>query len=442
MWEKRIITAALFSALTVFALLPTYAYAEALYSSGKSLQNLYDLYQEQEIADHRKTDAESTSRKNVEYHFLYGPVLSGHDERTSPEKGSNAVNREYALLSADDDKTKEQALGMFFEKYGFNSAVQKRLDLYKSKYKRTIQSRLEHSGRYSGAMAWIFRNKGLPQELAFLPIIESGYDPFARSHMSAVGPWQFMPYTARHYGLKIDWWVDERRDPLKSTEAAANYLQDLYEKFDSWNLALAAYNAGEGKVRRALRKTGTRDYWQIRKTRLLRKETRNYVPSYIASTAIAIHPEQFGFENIDYYTPFRFDLVTVDTPIALELVASLTASKTSEIRLLNPELRRSSTPPNVSHYTLRIPEGTRELYLANFEEIRDEYPAFVNLYTVRKGDTLGKIAKKIGTSIKSLLDINSLGKKALIFAGKTILLPFEKSAELLKGKHSKLYNDL
>ena len=398
MWKKQIIfTASVFSALTVCVLLSASSYADELSASAKSIQ----------------------SKKSID------PVMN-----------------DYTLIASGDKRSKKRAHDMLFEKYGFNTSVQKRLDLYQGKYKETIQSRLERSGRYAGTMAWIFRSKGLPQELAFLPIIESGYDPFARSHMSASGPWQFMPHTARHYGLKMDWWVDERRDPLKSTEAAANYLQDLFEKFGSWNLALAAYNAGEGKVRRALRKTRTRDYWKVRKTRLLKNETRNYVPSYIASTAIALYPEQYGFEDIAYNKPFSFDLVTVDTPIALELVASLTGSKTSEIRHLNPELKRSSTPPNVSHYTLRIPKGTRELFLANFEEIRDEYPALVNLYTVRQGDTLGKIAKNIGTSIKSLLDINSLGKQAMIFAGKTILLPFEKSAELLKGKNYKIYNDL
>jgi membrane-bound lytic murein transglycosylase D len=143
-------------------------------------------------------------------------------------------------------------------------------------------------------MAGIFSEKGLPRELAYLPLVESGFNPHAYSHRRAAGLWQFMPRTAKKFGLKIDWWIDERRDPVKSTQAAARYLQYLYERFGSWPLALAAYNAGEGRVNNALDKVGESDFWSISATPHIKKETRDYVPSYIAAAAIATHPKASG----------------------------------------------------------------------------------------------------------------------------------------------------
>lgn len=274
--------------------------------------------------------------------------------------------------------------------------------------------------------------KNLPQELVFLPLIESGFRLNAYSHRSAAGPWQFIPATAINFGLKIDWWVDERLDPVKSTRAAAEYLSELYEIFGSWNLALAAYNAGEGNIRRALKRTNSNDFWVLRKTKYIRRETKNYVPSYIAATAIALHPESFGLENITYHKPLSYDEVVIDTPLDLAVVAEFTGAKTADIKKLNPELKRWCTPPNVSNYTLRIPTGTTEKFIVNLSNALKDRLLYVEFYTVKKGDTVWKIAKEFNVPEQAIIDFNDLNKKGFIIAGKKIFLPYERSATLIE----------
>ncbi len=322
---------------------------------------------------------------------------------------------------------KKTAIEELYKTHGINKAVKRSLYYYSKKDKRSFRKRLSRSGRYIEAMAEIFIEKGLPPELVFLPLIESGFKTNAYSRKRAAGPWQFIPATAKKYGLKINWWVDERRDPVKSTKAAAEYLKKLYERFGSWNLALAAYNAGEGKISKALRRVKKRDYWTIRKTRYIVRETKNYVPSYIAATAIAIDPENFGFEDIDYHEPFEYDEVVIDTPMDLEAIAKFTGVKKSVIKELNPELRRWCTPPNVSSYTLRIPTGTKEMFLSNLSNANDSELLYVRFYKIKTGDTVGKIARRLGSSIQAIIDANSLGKRALIIAGKSILVPIDRS---------------
>jgi membrane-bound lytic murein transglycosylase D len=251
----------------------------------------------------------------------------------------------------------------------------------------------------------------------------------AYSHKRAAGPWQFIPSTARRFGLKIDWWIDERRDPIKSTRAAAEYLQDLYEMFGSWNLALAAYNAGERRIQRALKRAKSNDFWVLRRTRYIRRETKNYVPSYIAAAAIAIHPERFGLERVTYNTPLMYDEVTMYSPIDLSLVAEFTGVKTTDIKILNPELRRWCTPPNVSSYTLRIPRGTREQFIANLSNAREDELLYVELYTVKKGDTVWDLSKRFGVPSQAIIDLNYLNKRALIIAGKKIVFPSIRTSD-------------
>jgi membrane-bound lytic murein transglycosylase D len=272
-------------------------------------------------------------------------------------------------------------------------------------------------------MTEIFREKSLPQELVFLPLIESGFRLNAYSRQKAAGPWQFIPSTAKRFGLKINWWVDERRDPIKSTRAAAEYLKVLYKRFNSWNLALAAYNAGEMRIQRALKRAKSNDFWVLRKTRYIRRETKNYVPSYIAATAIAMHPERFGFDNVTYHSPLMYDEVTMYSPIDLTLVAEFTDSKTADIKTLNPELRRWCTPPNVSSYTLKIPFGTKEKFIANLSNAREDELLYVEFYKVNKGDTVWSIARKFRVPAQAIIDLNSLNKRALIIAGKKIIVP-------------------
>jgi membrane-bound lytic murein transglycosylase D len=311
-----------------------------------------------------------------------------------------------------------------YKKYGFNEEVRQSLHKFSGR-KYDFQKRLELSGKYVKQMAGIFSEKGLPKELAYLPLVESGFNPRAYSHSRAAGIWQFMPRTAKKLGLKIDWWIDERRDPQKSTEAAARYLQYLHDRFESWPLALAAYNAGEGRVNSALDKVGTNDFWSIRETQHIRKETRDYVPSYIAAAAIATHPEHFGFRRIRYRRPPKYDEVIINRPMDFDVIAKLADISVSDIRELNPELRRWCTPPNALNYKLKVPEGAGDRFMVNMGKIRGDELDLARFYTVQKGDTVGKIAKNIGSSIQEIIDRNGLGRGAVIMTGRRILVPFE-----------------
>ena len=196
-------------------------------------------------------------------------------------------------------------------------------------------------------MKEILKEKNVPEEIVFLPLIESGFSPNAYSPARAAGYWQFIASTAKRYGLEINWWKDERRDPVKSTVAAANYLNDLYEMFGSWNLAMAAYNAGEGKILKALNKAKTDDYWSLLKTNQIKSETKDYVPKFIAASLIANSPQTFGFDNLEYHPRLNYDIVTVKSPVDLDVIADCSETSEEVIKELNPELRRWCTPPDV-----------------------------------------------------------------------------------------------
>jgi membrane-bound lytic murein transglycosylase D len=319
---------------------------------------------------------------------------------------------------------KRDELEQLYATNGFNDAVKWRIEeLFR--HKHSVRRLLYRSGRYIETMADIFKEEGLPAGLVYLPFIESGFKTHARSHRSAVGLWQFMAATARKMGLKVDWWVDERRDPVKSSRAASQYLKYLYKRFGSWNLALAAYNGGEGRIKKALARAGTRDFWQLRNTSLIAKETKDYVPLYIASASVAIAPEYFGIGEITYDRPFVFDEVIIREPMSLEAIALFVDEDVALIRELNPELRRSGTPPNVAEYTLRVPAGKREVFLASLAGAHRVEEQYVKLYEVQYGDTVAKIARSIGASVEKLLDMNGLGSKAHIVAGEKILVPRE-----------------
>ena len=338
---------------------------------------------------------------------------------------------QYASLPVPNSVIKTNVESLY-EKHGFNKAVENSLYFYTKKFKENFLVHLSRTGKYLEKIAEIFRERELPQELIFLPLIESGFNLHAYSPKKAAGLWQFIPGTAKRYGLKINWWVDERRDPIKATIAASEYLSDLYGMFGSWNLALAAYNAGEGKILKALKKTKTDDFWAIRETKYIRKETKNYVPAYIAATAIALDPESFGFENVAYHPPLEYDEVTINSPMRLKTIAKLIEVEVEDIKELNPELRQSCTPPNVENYTLRIPSGTKEMFLSNLANVKEETISDKQSYTVKKGDSVGKIAKRFGVSAQSIIELNSLGKKARIIAGSKILIPSTITAELIE----------
>jgi membrane-bound lytic murein transglycosylase D len=258
-------------------------------------------------------------------------------------------------------------------------------------------------------------------------MIESGFNPYAVSWAKAVGPWQFMPATGKLYGLKIDWWIDERKDPIKSTMAAAEHLKDLHNLFGSWPLALASYNAGAGKVQRAVLRTRSDDFWDLKASRYIRKETKNYVPKYMAATIIAKNPEAYGFSTTSI-EPLKFDEVVVDQSTDLRLIARCANCTYEEVKELNPEIKRWVTPPQYERYVLRIPIGRKNIFLENYAAIPAEQKIKWERHLVQKGETLAVLARKYNTTPEALRDINGI-KKDRVIPGKHILIPLDLNSK-------------
>ena len=269
----------------------------------------------------------------------------------------------------------------------------------------------------------ILAEEEVPQELRYLAMAESGLNPKARSWAGAVGMWQFMPSTGRRYGLSINAWVDERQDPEKATRAAARHLRDLYEEFGDWHLAMAAFNCGAGCVRRAVRRADGEDpsYWDAYD--YLPRETRGYVPMFIAAAHVMQNPEAYGFEPAPPTPAFSYDYVAVHgSMLSLSTLADLAGTETSVLRSLNPELRRDRVPPSRDRYHLRIPLGSYPRFVWNYAELPDQHKQPATTYRVRSGDTLSEIAQRFGTSTGVLQRLNNLGD-TLIRQGERLVVP-------------------
>jgi membrane-bound lytic murein transglycosylase D len=308
-----------------------------------------------------------------------------------------------------------------------NDSVENHLEYFKTRGRDVFQRWLNRSARYIPVMKDIFKEKNLPEDLVYVAMIESGFNPYAVSWAKAVGPWQFMPATGKLYGLKIDWWIDERKDPIKSTMAAAEHLKDLHNLFGSWPLALASYNAGAGKVQRAVLRTRSDDFWDLKASRYIRKETKNYVPKYMAATIIAKNPEAYGF-SITSIEPFKFDEVVVDQSTDLRLIARCANCTYEEIKELNPEIKRWVTPPQYASYALRIPMGRKDAFAANYAAIPAEQKIKWERHMVQKGETLAVLARKYNTTPEALRDINGI-KKDRVIPGKHILIPLDLNSK-------------
>lgn len=303
-----------------------------------------------------------------------------------------------------------------------NESVEDYITFFNTQLRDIFALWLARSGRYLPLMRDIFKKYGLPGDLVYVALIESGFNPYAYSRAKAVGPWQFIKSTGKLYGLRIDNWVDERRDPIKSTDAAARHLKDLYARFGSWPLALASYNAGERRIQTALVRTKTDDYWDLRNSRHIRRETKGYVPKFMAATIIAKNPERYGF-SLEYHEPFTFDEVTVPGSADLRVMAMAAGIGYEDLKQLNPELRTEITPPTVSQYSLRLPAGIRESFQPNYAQIPDEKKVIGTYYAVRRNDTLSLVAKRFGTSVSLLREINHMDSNRILQVGETVFIP-------------------
>jgi membrane-bound lytic murein transglycosylase D len=308
-----------------------------------------------------------------------------------------------------------------------NPQVQYFLDRFTGARRDVVNLWVGRSGRYLGMIREVLKSRGLPEELAYTAMIESGFNPVAVSRVGAKGMWQFMAGTARRYGLRVDHWIDERLDPEKSTIAAASYLRDLYNMFGSWALAQAAYNAGEVKVSKAIRATGSSDFWTLAKTNHLRAETKEFVPAIHAATLIAQNPDRYGFE---FAEPGPLGIETVAVPPATDLrrLATKAGITPGALQTLNPVLVRAVTPPGDS-WQLKVPAGTRTNVLSALAPPpRHPAPAAArgaartsaamdDVHIVRPRETVSSIAKQHGVAVTDVLRWNRLEEEARIRPG-------------------------
>lgn len=298
------------------------------------------------------------------------------------------------------------------------------LDFYQTRGRKHFTTHLERSGRYIPMMRAILKEHGLPQDLVYMALIESGFSAHAYSSAAAVGFWQFIRGTGKRYQLEISEYLDERRDFEKSTHAAANYLKDLYRRFGDWNLAMSAYNAGEYKIEKAIDRHGTRDYWRLIQFSYLRPETKNYIPKFQAAALIAKNPEHFGFHHLQYHTPFQYEEVTIEGgPVDLRVAARLAKTNHDELETLNPELSRWFTPPHRRSYTLRVPQGKASRLKQKFASLPQHRRMGSKAHKVISGETLAAIAERYNVDSDFLAMANGLSGRSKLSAGQMIGIP-------------------
>ena len=305
-----------------------------------------------------------------------------------------------------------------------NSRVLSAVGLLQGRLRDYVQESLVRGAKYLPMIQNVFRAEGLPLDLAFIPIIESGFKTNALSKASAKGPWQFMIPTARDHGLKTDWFIDERSDFEKSTVAAAKYLKLLAKLFDNdWHLVLAAYNGGQGRVQRAMNRAGIDNFWDLSETqKFLPKETREYVPLILAGMIIGRNPAQYGFDVVTA-DAIAYDKVPVPKAIDLRRVAEWTGTSVDEIQALNPELRRWTTPVRYPNYEVKVPVGTAEQFRARLASATSDDLTTLKWHTVRRGETLTTIARKLRVSKVELAAANNLKTTARFATGTDLIIP-------------------
>lgn len=308
-----------------------------------------------------------------------------------------------------------------------NEKVLAWIDIFRnnSVFRKSFIGGYERYGWYEPMIHRILEEEGLPSDLIFMAFLESTYKTSAYSRARAKGIWQFMTPTGRQYGLKINWYVDERSHPEKSTRAAARYMKDLYATFGDWHLAIAAYNTGAGNVSRAQRRSGKTDYWDLTRTPYMRQETKNFVPAILALALMAKNPEKYGFEGLRHNDPLEFDRVTVDGPTDLSLIASLSGSTPDEIKFLNPHLRRGVTPPGEKDHEILVPAGRGPKFTAAYRSLpeSERIAQLDQIHIVRRGETLGLIASRYGTSVGQLTAANSIRNPHSIRVGTRLIVP-------------------
>jgi membrane-bound lytic murein transglycosylase D len=312
-----------------------------------------------------------------------------------------------------------------------NDRVLHYVEMFQGRLREFLAGGLQRGGKYLPMVQSVFRAEGVPLDLAYVPLIESAFKPTALSRASARGMWQFMRPTAGDFGLKQDWYIDERADPEKATRAAAKYFKQLYGMFSDWHLAMASYNGGPGRVQRAVKASGIADFWELTDSnRFLPRETREYVPMILAAVIIAKNPTQYGFDAPPVES-LAYDKVQVTSAVDLRRVAEWTGASIDEIQALNPELRRWTTPLRFSQYEVKVPAGTGPQLSARLAAAGPAELSALKFHTVRRRESLATIARKLGVSRGDLAEANGISQRATVRAGQRLLIPRAPSAPLL-----------
>ena len=354
--------------------------------------------------------------------FVASPSEKASDRVLSPGEVDRQVTKNLADAPDEEEGLGESFFATASEEVakgkggvfsGITNPIEKFIRYFQTGGRKRFELYLSRSGKYVGMMQKILVRYGLPEDLVYVALIESGFSPKAYSVAKAAGPWQFISATGRRYGLRIDWWADERRDAEKSTHAAASYLRDLYGMFESWPLATAAYNAGEGKIQRAVTRYKSDDFSELIRHRYLKQETKDYVPKMLAALTIAKDPEKYGFGDVAYEAPLDLRTVTVPGGTDLATVARLLDVPVETICEWNPELRRFCTPPNRERYDLRLSVDAARLAEERMEEIRTEAKVTFLQHNVRKGESLQALADRYKTTVPVLMELNGLKRNAL-----------------------------
>jgi membrane-bound lytic murein transglycosylase D len=310
-----------------------------------------------------------------------------------------------------------------------NQRVLDFVSLFQGRLHDFMEEGMKRGSKYLPMIQSVLRAEGLPLDLAYVPLVESAFNPNALSKARAKGVWQFMKGTALENGLRSDWFIDERSDPEKATLAAANYLKTLADLFDGdWHLALASYNSGPGRVQQAIKRGGRPDFWQLSASpRLLPQETRDYVPMILAAIVIARNPAQYGFA-FEKEDSRPFDTVSLPRAVDLSRIAEWTGSTVGEIQALNPELRRKTTPVGEAQYALKVPIGTSSEVSRHLDESAGLDLASLTWYTVKSGDTVIGIARKLRVTRADLSEANNLNASSRLAEGQKLIVPPEAPA--------------
>lgn len=353
------------------------------------------------------------------------PAVTPQQERDAAELRA-ALEESYKIIQARSNVTPMQvdadaALSMQIPDH---RTIRGAINYFSTDLHDKIQESLYRSAQYKSLIDSVLDEYGVPRAFAYLPVIESAYIPTLTSRSGAHGIWQFMPSTARELGLRVDWWVDERANPEKSTRAAAQYIRQLYQQFGDWPLVLAAYNCGPGCIKRAMSSSGATTFWELLDAKAVPTETRGYVPTFFATITIVSDPQAYGFEltrPAEHHDRF----VAVDGPLSFDFLASVADVDRETLRQMNPEFRRGMLPPGRTN--VRLPESAAKLVAARASSLRYEDPyVAVTSFTLRPGDTVNKLARLTGASTEDILRMNDLDSGD-IGEGDSIYLPIQKA---------------